>query len=211
MSVRAARPRSRRGLLTGLLLACLMLAPELASAQTPSGAPMALGKTRAPVTITEYASVGCPHCAFWANDVFPDLRAKYIDTGKIRFVLHEMLTGNPALAAAGFMMARCATPDRYFQVVDDIFAQQPEINRDGVEALARIAARAGLPRDRFDACLKDQAALAALNARVEADGKAHEITGTPTFFVGAADSTGERLEGFQTLDALEAAIARAQR
>ena len=206
MSVRAARPRSRRGLLTGLLLACLMLAPELASAQTPSGAPMALGKTRAPVTITEYASVGCPHCAFWANDVFPDLRAKYIDTGKIRFVLHEMLTGNPALAAAGFMMARCATPDRYFQVVDDIFAQQPEINRDGVEALARVALHAGLSRERFEACLKDRAALIALNERTLAEAKAQDINGTPTFFVGE-----RRLDGEQSLEDLDAAIARAKR
>ena len=124
-------------------------------------------------------------------------------------ILSTLVPATTGLALA--IMARCAAPDRYFQVVDDIFAQQPEINRDGVEALARIAARAGLPRDRFDACLKDETALAALNARVTADGKAHEITGTPTFFVGATDSTGERLEGFQTLDALEAAIARAQR
>ncbi len=180
---------------------------------TPAGAlpvapaqDMSLGDPRAPVTIIEYASVGCPHCADWANDVFPLLRKKYIDTGKVRFELHEMLTGSPNLAAAGFLLARCAAPDKYFQVVDDIYAQQADIVRGGIDTLAKVGERAGVDRPRFDSCLQDTAALEALNARTQADAQAHGVTGTPTFFVGT-----ERLEGEQSLEALDAAIARAKR
>jgi len=166
---------------------------------------MSLGNPGAPVTVIEYASVGCPHCAVWANEVFPEFRAKYVDTGKVRFVFREMLTGNGTLAAAGVMIARCAAPDKYFQVVDDVFASQAELARDGIEALARIAARAGVTRERFDACLQDRAALAALETRTDTDAAAHGVTGTPTFFVG-----GQKLDGEQSLEALGAAIARAK-
>jgi protein-disulfide isomerase len=164
---------------------------------------MSLGDPHAPVTVIEFASVGCPHCADWANDVFPLLRKKYIDTGKVRFELHEMLTGSPNLAAAGFMLARCAAPDKYWQVVDDIYAQQADIIKGGIDVLAKVGEHAGVNRARFDSCLQDTAALEALNNRTQADAQAHGVTGTPTFFVGS-----ERLEGEQSLEALDAAIAR---
>jgi protein-disulfide isomerase len=167
---------------------------------------MSVGDPHAPVTVIEYASVGCPHCADWANDVFPLLRKKYIDSGKVRFELHEMLTGSPNLAAAGFLLARCAAPDKYFQVVDDIYAQQADIMKGGIDVLAKVGEHAGLNRARFDSCLQDTAALEALNTRTQADALAHGVTGTPTFFVN-----GERLEGEQSLEALDAAIARAKR
>jgi protein-disulfide isomerase len=187
----------------GLGVARAAAPPAAAAAASPGE--MTLGSPKAPLTVVEYASVGCPHCALWANDVFPSFRAKYIDTGKVRFVFREMLTGNGALAAAGFLTARCAGPTKYFQVVDDVFAQQEDIQRQGIDLLAKIAARAGLTRAQFDACLADGAALKALNDRTQADASAHQVTGTPTFFVGA-----ERLEGDQTLADLDAAIARAE-
>jgi protein-disulfide isomerase len=164
-----------------------------------------LGNPHARVTVIEYASVGCPHCATWANEVFPGFRAKYIDTGYVRFEFHEMLTGNPALAAAGFLTARCAAPSKYFQVVDDVFANQTQIGDKGIEALEQIGEHAGLTREQFAACLQDKAALDALNGRTLEDAKAHGVTGTPTFFVG-----DEKLDGEQSLDALGAAISRAQ-
>ncbi|HLZ82125.1 MAG TPA: DsbA family protein [Caulobacteraceae bacterium] len=206
---------SRRGLPTGLWAAAAALtAVGLAAASATPTAPapatqgpeaMSLGNPRARVTVIEYASVGCPHCAVWANDVFPEFRSKYIDTGKVRFELHEMLTGNAALAAAGFLTARCAPPAKYFQVVDDVFAQQDDIGRGGMEVLEKIGEHAGLTRDRFNACLQDKAALDALSQRSD-HAQAHGVTGTPTFFVGA-----EKLDGEQTLEALDAAIARASR
>lgn len=182
-----------------------------AEAPAPSLAPalpnaVAMGSSEAPVTVVEYASVGCPHCAVWANGVFPEFKKKYIDTGKVRFVFHEVLTGNPTLAAAGFLTARCAAPDKYFQVVDDIFAKEDEIGRDGVEALVRIADSAGVKRDQFMTCLRDNTALAALSERTAKDAQAHGVTGTPTFFVG-----DKKLEGEQPLDALDTAIAQAKR
>src|SRR3954462_4754068 len=91
----------------------------------------ALGKVGAPVTVVEYGSVACPHCAAWDIDVFPAFKAKYIDTGQVRFVFREMLTGNPQLAAAGFIPARCVAPAHYFDVVHDLMRQQADIYRDG--------------------------------------------------------------------------------
>jgi protein-disulfide isomerase len=198
--------RAARALEGSLAAAGLVLALATGGANAASPGEMAMGDPHAPVTVIEYASVGCPHCAVWANDVFPEFRRKYIDTGKVRFVFREMLTGNPELAALGFLTARCVAPDKYFQVVDDVFARQVDIGKNGIDVLADIAAHAGLNRDRFDACVTDGTALAALNARTLDDAKAHGVTGTPTFFVG-----DQKLDGEQSLEDLDAAIARARR
>jgi protein-disulfide isomerase len=201
---------SRPALFT-LAAAWIAIGLPAASATSPVPAPgqaaeaMSLGSPRAPVTVIEYASVGCPHCAKWANDVFPELRSQYIDTGKVRFEFHEMLTGNPTLAAAGFLLARCAAPSKYFQVVDDVFARQVEIGDKGIGVLKEIGEHAGVTSDQFDACLQNPAALEALQKRTQDDAAAHGVTGTPTFFVG-----GEKFDGEESLDVLGAAIARAK-
>ncbi len=201
LSVRSAA----RAFGAAVAAAALATAGAQAAAPTPSPGEMALGDPRAPVTVVEYGSVGCPHCAEWANEVFPEFRHKYVDTGKARFVFREMLTGNGALAAAGFLTARCAAPDKYFQVIDDVFARQAEIGRVGVKTLVEIAAHAGVAESRLTTCLKDDGALKALAARTEADAKAHGVEFTPTFFVD-----DKRLDGGNTLENLEAAIARAR-
>ena len=168
---------------------------------------MALGNPRAKVTVIEYASVGCSHCAVWAREVYPAFKAKYLATGQVRFVFHEMLTGEPTLAAAGFLTARCAGPKKYFQVIDAVFAKQDAIVKDtGAGILKEIAKTAGLSEARFDACLKDEAALQALDDRTQNDAHEHGVTGTPTFFVN-----GRKLEGEQSLADLDAAIAGARR
>jgi protein-disulfide isomerase len=185
----------------------LATAPVAAAPAPVAVAPvpaMSLGNPRAPVTVVEYASVGCPHCAKWANDVFPEFRNQYIDTGKVRFEFHEMLTGNPALAAAGFLLARCAAPSKYFQVVDDVFARQDEIGDKGIVVLEQIGEHAGVSHEQFGGCLQDREALDALQKRTQDDAQAHGVTGTPTFFVA-----GQKLDGEQSLEALGAAIARA--
>jgi protein-disulfide isomerase len=167
---------------------------------------MALGDPRAPVTVVEYASLGCPHCAAWEQQVFPAFRKTYIDTGKVRFVLKEMLFGNSTFAAAGFLTARCAGPDKYFQVVDAVFDQQTKIEQGGADELLKVAQAAGLTKDGFKACLEDKAALAALQARTDGYVNNDKIAGTPTFVVGA-----QKLEGDQTLAALGTAIDAARR
>jgi protein-disulfide isomerase len=199
--------RLRRALALGAI-GVLLIAAAPASPPTttdPDGV-MVLGFPRAKITVTEYASVGCPHCAHWAKTVYPAFKAKYIDTGRVKFAFHEMLTGDGALAAAGFMLARCAGASKYFQVVDQVFDKQNEIAAQGAPALLVIAQAAGVSQERFNACLSDDAALKALAARTEADATAHHVQGTPTFFID-----GVRLDGDETLPSFDAAIARARR
>ena len=190
-------------LLAGLASAAVAASP----ASPPARDDMSLGNPKAKVTVVEYASVGCPHCATWGINVFPEFKKAYIDTGKARFVYREMLTGNTTLAAAGFLTARCAGPTKYFQVVDGVYRAQAEIAQtgDGYAPLLKVAKDAGLTEDQFNACLKDPAQVAALEARdkrAEADG----VTGTPTFKVN-----GKTVEGEVSLEALGAAIAHAPR
>ena len=168
---------------------------------------MALGSARAPVTVVEYASVGCPHCAHWAEEVFPQFKKRYVDTGKVRFVLREMLTGDVALASAGFVTARCAGPAKYFQVVDAVFRAQGEVERQGAayDVLAGIARDAGLTDAQIKACIADQKAIEAVNARSDRAAAAG-INSTPTFVVN-----GKTLDGVPTFGDLAAAIAAAKR
>ncbi|HWA61423.1 MAG TPA: DsbA family protein [Caulobacteraceae bacterium] len=205
-----SRASRRLVLVAGLVLA--VAGPALAAGKAAASKPAAparddlyLGSARAPVTVVEYASLGCPHCAAWSNDVFPAFKARYIDTGKVRFGLREMLTGNSTLAAAGFAVARCAGPAKYFQVVDGVFRAQPQMAATGnaYEPLKQVAADAGLDEAAFKACIADQSRIDAIEARerrAEADG----VTGTPTFFVA-----GEKLEGEHDLASLGAAVDKA--
>lgn len=166
---------------------------------------MTLGRPDAPVTVVEYASLGCPHCAIWEQTVFPDFKKTYIDTGKVRFVLREMLFGNSTLAAAGFLTARCAGPDKYFQVVDGIFDQQVQIENGGAREMLKVAQAAGMTEDQFKICLQDQSALQTLEARSSRYVTDDKITGTPTFVIG-----DQKLEGDQSLAALAAVIDSAR-
>lgn len=192
----------------------VMIGSAMVMAVAPAGPPtvmtsdgvMVLGFPRAKVTVTEFASVGCPHCAHWAHTVYPRFKVKYIDTGRVRFAFHEMLTGDGALAAAGFLLARCAGPAEYFHVIDQVFAQQNEIIAKGGPVLIAIGKSAGVDDARFKSCLSDDAALKALGERTDADAKAHKVIGTPTFFVN-----GVKVPGDSALADFDAAIAHAKR
>jgi protein-disulfide isomerase len=189
------------------LILCGILAFAVTDARAGSAGEMSLGDPKAPVTVVEYASLGCSHCGVWAREVFPRLKQRYIDTGRVRFVLREMLTGDPAVAAAGFLTARCAPRDKYFQVVDDLFAAQPRVEREGddMPALLDAAARAGLTKAQVSACLGDHAALAALQARAEANASENHVDGTPEF-----DVAGKRFKGETSLAVLASAIDAAR-
>jgi protein-disulfide isomerase len=168
---------------------------------------MSMGNPKAKVTMVEYASVACPHCARWNSEVFPAFKAKYIDTGEVRYVLREALTGDPSIAAAGFLTARCAGKNKYFSVVDDIYNAQDQMEQTGQphQILLNIARSAGLTEPQFEACITNDKALEALNARWESYVKLG-ITGTPTFVInGAVYDKGEL-----PLPQLDAAIAQAQ-
>ena len=196
-----------RAVMIGVALA---LASIAAGAAVPAGEPgdMVLGRPDAPVEIIEYASVGCPHCAAWAASQLPALRARFIDTGQARLVVRVMLTGDPALATAGFMLVRCAGPARYFEVMDAIYQGQGAIFESGEPpgpALEKIAQSAGIGPAAFKACTTSAAGLQAVNALNERHFDVDKVNLTPTFFVG-----DKRFEGDVTVDELAEAIRSAR-
>jgi protein-disulfide isomerase len=172
---------------------------------------MSLGSPTAKVTMIEYASLGCPHCANWNNTVFPTFKAKYIDTGKVHYVLREFLTGDAPVASAGFLMARCAGPDKYFPVVDAVFrAEEPLLESDQNaakrDALVKIAESMGLTEAQFNTCVTDDKAILALNNRSEKWATEDKIETTPTFVINGKVYDN----GTMSMTDLDTAIAAAQ-
>jgi protein-disulfide isomerase len=153
---------------------------------------MALGPADAPVTIVEYASMTCPHCAAFTENVFPKIKSEFIDTGKIRFVFREFPLD--IKAAAGSMLARCiAKTDagKYFAVVDLLFKQQTEwAGPKTTEILKRIGKQAGLSEQNVEDCLKDQTLLDKIAADQKYANEVLKVNSTPTFFIN-----GEMLKG----------------
>ncbi|WP_174301465.1 thioredoxin domain-containing protein [Caulobacter sp. S45] len=185
--------------LTVAMATAIVLSPATSRAAPPSpparhlpqpftAAAYVMGSAHAKVTIAEYASVACPHCARFDAQVFPALKARYVDTGKVRFELHEMLVGSPDMvqvAAAGFMLARCAGQTRYFPIVEAIYRAQPEIfsSNDPKSIFVRIAKDNGLDETQMDACISDKANIDALNQRVKYATDVAKIDSTPTFIL----------------------------
>ena len=169
---------------------------------------VSLGSPTAPVTVVEYTSVGCPVCRHWEADVFPAFKTKYVDSGKARFVLREMLVGGAeevGLAKSGFLLARCAGKDNYFAVVDAVFRIQPDIyggKADPHAALLEIAQSVGMTEAQAETCVSDQGAAQALKARGDLFGRYEHIDSTPTFVVNGVSLK----PGFRTLNELDAAI-----
>ena len=159
---------------------------------TPGPLPdLALGSESAPVTIVEYASMTCSHCAAFHEETWPKLKAKYVDSGKVRFILREFPLD--PLAAAGSMLARCAGPDRRNAIVDLLYAQQKNwaFVDDPLPALAGLVKQAGVSQADFDSCLKDQALYDQVNKTREDASKKFKVNSTPTFFVNGSQLNGE--------------------
>jgi protein-disulfide isomerase len=152
---------------------------------------IALGKADAPVTIIEYASMTCSHCAAFYAQTFPELKSKYIDTGKVRFILREFPLD--PLATAGFMLARCSGPDKRNAMVDLLFAQQKNwaFTEKPIEALANIVKQTGMTQEAFEACLKDQALYEKVNDVRNRASEKFSINATPTFFINGRKQSGE--------------------
>ena len=161
---------------------------------------MSLGSPKAKVQVIEYASLSCSHCARFNADVFPAFRAKYVDAGKVRYTLREMLTPPVEVAAAGFLMARCAGPQKYFKVVDEVFRSQERWDGDLMPVFQTIARNNGMTEQQLSSCLADEAGLKAVNARVKAAVDLG-VDATPTFFIN-----GVKYEGEMSLKQLDAAI-----
>ena len=197
------------GLMTPVLAACSGGHNGAAASIGPVPDDMSLGNPAAKVTVIEYASVACPVCGRWYKEVWPAFKAKYVDTGKIHYVFREMLVGDQneqAIAASGFLLARCAGKDKYFQVVDATFKSQPGLFEDPNTVLVGIAKTNGLDETQFDACVRNETSLNALTVRVQSNATNGKVDATPTFVVN-----GKALDpGYQPLSALDAAIAAAQ-
>ncbi len=141
-----------------------------------------MGDHNAPVTVVEYASDTCPHCARFAAEVFPAFKAKYIDTGKVLYVFREFPTDPADLSVAGFLVARCAGEAKYFDVLNALFQVQSTA-KTGLDFLMAGAKVGGLSEDQVKACLNDPDAIKALNDRVQQAVNVEKIEGTPTFLI----------------------------
>ena len=160
---------------------------------------MVLGKTDAPVTIVEYASMTCPHCANFDKTTFPALKSKYIDTGKVRFIFREFPLDELAVAVS--MLVRCAATDKTTNTINGekanalievFFASQDKwATRTPIPALQQITKQAGLSDKAFDECLKDQKLYNDILAMRERGSKEYKVESTPTIFINGKMQRGE--------------------
>ena len=197
-----------RRLVLALGLALSLTACNKGGATAASSDDMTLGNPDAKVTVVEYASASCSHCARWNEEVWPTFKTKYVDTGRVHYVFKEFLTPPIELASAAFLTARCAGKDKYFNIIDAVFRAQPVMYQTGDYRgeLLRIANSAGMSEAEFTRCIRDDEALKALNARVEKAVKEDKISGTPTFIVN-----GKKVgDGEMSMEQLDKAIAEAE-
>jgi protein-disulfide isomerase len=163
---------------------------------------MALGSAKAPVTMTEYASMSCPHCAAFEENVFPMLRSKYIDTGKVRFVFREFPLDIKAAAAS--MLARCIAngdAEKYFDTIQRLFKQQDQLMAQTTDTLKLVSKQSGMDEQAVEPCLKDQAGLNKLSADQNFAFETLKVNATPTFFIN-----GEMVKGAMSFEELEAKL-----
>jgi protein-disulfide isomerase len=149
-----------------------------------------LGNDLAPVTVIEYASLTCGHCAAFHEVGFKFLKEKYIDSGKVRYILRDFPLD--PLAAAGFMLAHCAGDGKYFPMVDLLFAQQKAWTQTDkpVDVLLSLSKQAGFTQESFEACLKNQSIYDGVNAVRKSGTEKFKVDSTPTFFINGRKATG---------------------
>jgi protein-disulfide isomerase len=216
---------NRRHLLGGAAALALLAAggtgyylwsrPGAAVAQTSGGGdvPMAelllpgplgdqvMGAADAPVTIIEYASMTCPHCASFHETTYPGMKKKYVETGKVRYIFREFPLD--PLAAAGAMLARCAGKDKYFPLIEALFAQQKDwAVQKPLAPLFAIARQAGFTQQSFDECLANQEVLSGVEESRKRASTKFNVTSTPTFFIN-----GKLFRGVLTMEELDKQVA----
>ena len=200
-------------MLAGTMLSAVPL--SFASAAAPDTVPvddlmkpealpdMIMGDAKAPVTVIEYASMTCPHCAHFQETTFPELKKRYIDTGKVRYIFREFPLDN--LAAAAFMLARCAgelDSGKYYAMIDTMFAQQRTwAVEKPIPPMMAIAKQAGFTEKSFDECLANQKTLSGIESVRQRAIKEFQVDSTPTFFIN-----GKRAVGALTIDEMAKVI-----
>ncbi len=153
---------------------------------------MAMGSEKAPVTVVEYASMTCPHCAHFQEVTFPELKKKYIDTGKVRYIFREFPLDQ--LAAAAFMLARCSgetDSSKYFSMVDTLFRQQQQwAVEKPIPPMLAIAKQTGFTEKSFDDCLSNQKILEGIESIRQRAIDKFKVKSTPTFFINGTQHVG---------------------
>ncbi len=168
-------------------------------ATPPEEGDMSVGPDTAKVTIIEYGSASCPHCAAFYKDVYVKLKTDYVDKGTVKFIFREYPHNDQGLAA--FMVARCAPKEKYFPLLDAFFTTQATWVPDALNGLKNIAQQAGMSAADFDACLKNEKVVKGIMAVRDKASKNYGIQGIPTIFVN-----GKSYEGERTYDAMKAII-----
>lgn len=164
-----------------------------------------MGDAAAPVTMTEFASLTCPHCRDFWKQVFPRIKETYIDTGKVKYILKDFPTAPAEIAVAGTAIARCAGEDGYYAVVDDIFTNWHELMEGAQKGaagpiLVAVGGRHGLDPEQVRSCLNNKGVQDLVNKTIE-EARTMQVTGTPTIFLN-----GEKIEEGHTFEGLSAAI-----
>jgi protein-disulfide isomerase len=197
--------------LAGLVAIAGISAPRGATAQSgiaallakPMSLPdMALGEAKAPITIVEFASMTCPHCAAFEQNVFPMVRSKYIDTGKVRYVFREFPLDIKAASAA--VLARCiaaGNADKFYGAIDNLFKQQDALLEKTKETLLSIGQQSGLDDSAIETCVGDQTAMDKLSADETFAAKELKVDATPTFFIN-----GKMVKGAMSYEEFEAKL-----
>lgn len=175
---------------------------------------MSLGDPDAPVTVIEYASVTCPHCATFHETIFPSIKKDYVDTGKVRFVFREFPTAPAELSVVGSMVARCAADrggkDAYFLVLDSLFkTQRTWIYGGNPRAeLIKIASQAGMDEEAFDACVRREELIDLINENVNEGSQKYNVNSTPSFVIDGQLRHPNTVEDFSA--ALDEALEKAE-
>lgn len=184
----------------GMASALLMAAPAAMAANTApvpavTSADRVLGRADAPVTVIEYASFTCSHCANWHNEVLPQFKTRFIDTGKVRLVFRDLPTAPAQVAATAAGVARCAAPGKFFDVARSFMSKQSEAFASGnlMEWFTAAITASGHSQDEIEACLTKPETSESLNKDVEA-AVAAGVTGTPSFFVNGRKVADPSLE-----------------
>ncbi|MDF1720482.1 MAG: DsbA family protein [Minwuia sp.] len=170
------------GIATGLALSGVALPAAAQGADYPKG-DMVLGDPDAPVEVIEYASMTCPHCRRFHEEVYPALKKEWVDTGKVRFVFREFPLDRYALQAS--MLARCGGEQKFFGFIDLLFKQQASWTSasDPAAALRQIGLLGGISSDAFDACMADESLVDSILATRLDGHQRMKVSGTPSVYV----------------------------
>ena len=192
------------------ILTLLLAAPPAAAGNVPLAeavAEMVMGRDDAPVTMIEYSSLACPHCAAFHRDVLPKIKETYIDTGKVRLIYRDFPLGGLALAAA--MLARCGGSAKFFGFIEVLYRSQAQWSRsdDPRRELARVARFGGISQKDFEACLTNEPLMTDIRERAVDAKQKFGIDSTPTFIIDGETIKGARpFEDFR--DVIEKALEK---